>query len=88
MEIEFNTNRVAKAQAGRAVESRSPAKRVDGTASFENTRALEQKLKDMPLLRPDKVERGRELVANVQYPPTELVDRISSLLAIHYAKQS
>ena len=85
MKIEFNANHVTKAQQGRAVEAPSSTKQAGGAAPFENTRALEQKLKDMPVVRPDKVEHGRELVSNVQYPPTELVDRISSLLAIHYS---
>ena len=83
MEIEFNTNRVAKPSAGQPVASRSPVRPVDDSVPFEGTRALEQKLKEIPLVRPDKVEGGKTLAADVKYPPTELLDRISSLLAIH-----
>jgi hypothetical protein len=45
----------------------------------ELNRALEQ----TALARPDQVARARGLVQDASYPPTEVIDSISGLLALH-----
>jgi hypothetical protein len=50
-------------------------------ASFDNAAALKTSLDSLPAARSEEVARGRELVANPQYPPAEAVRRISNLIA-------
>lgn len=83
MEIEFNPVRAAAAGAGQPVARREAAPAVSGDVPFERAVALEQALKEIPLVRPEKVEHARSLVADVKYPPEETLDRLANLLAIH-----
>jgi hypothetical protein len=50
---------------------------------FEMTAALESKLNEIPLVRPEVVSRAKTLVADVQYPPNEVLNSLSTLLALH-----
>lgn len=50
-------------------------------ASLHGANNVEQALNDAPEVRPEEVERARKLIASVQYPPLELIDGISQLLA-------
>jgi hypothetical protein len=56
---------------------------VSQAGSFQNAAALESKLRDIPLVRPQEVDRAQTLVAHVQYPPAEMMKSISNLLALH-----
>jgi hypothetical protein len=82
MEIEFNTNRILKPGGGQPIASQSAAKPSEDSVRLEGVRALEEKLKQLPTVRPENVERGKALVKDVKYPPAELLDRIAYLLAI------
>jgi hypothetical protein len=82
MEIEFNTNRIGQSGAAQPAARRTPASSPDGDGSLATSAALEQKLRDLPLVRPEKVERARALVADVKYPPEEMLISISHLLAL------
>ncbi len=86
MEIKVNPGGLAEPGTGQPVARRSPAQSVGGTETFVRTESLERALQDTPKLRPEKVERARELVADVKYPPDEMLDRIANLLAIHVHK--
>jgi hypothetical protein len=83
MEIEFNPSRVP------ATGPSQPAARQDGTASatdgtsFQDTQALQDQLKGLQAVRPEKVELGKTLASDPQYPPNDVLDRIAVLLAIH-----
>ncbi len=83
MEIEFNPARPAATGAGQSVARRTAAPAVPAEASFERAAVLESSLKEIPLVRPEKVEHARSLVADVKYPPEETLDRIANLLALH-----
>ena len=83
MEIEFNPARTPATGAGLPVGRRGAAPAVRAEQPFERAAALEQALKDIPLVRADKVEHARNLVADVKYPPQETLDRIANLLALH-----
>jgi hypothetical protein len=88
MEIKFNPTRMATSDSGisQAVASRADPPAVAPAGSFENTAALESKLQDISLVRPQQVDRAKALVADVMYPPDTLMNGISVLLAIHLSQ--
>ncbi len=64
---------------------RRPATPSTGAAddtSFEQSTALTRSLSLTPDVRPDVVARARELIADVNYPPEEAINKISDLLAM------
>lgn len=83
MEIDFNTNRVPKAEPSQpASRQDAPVPATDGT-SFQATATLQDKLNNMSSVRPEQVERAKQLVSDAKYPPGYVLDRIAVLLAIH-----
>ena len=83
MEIKLNRNidsvaRVVNTQpkASRPIDSDS------ALSAFENSRALEARLEQLPDVRPEKLEMGRRLVGDPAYPPRETIQRIAALLAM------
>jgi hypothetical protein len=83
MDIEFNPARPVATGAGQPVSRREAPPAVRGEQPFERAAALEKALKEIPLVRTDKVGHAKNLVADVKYPPEETLDRIANLLAIH-----
>ncbi len=85
--IEFNPSRVP------ATGPNQPAARQDGAVSatdgtsFQDTEALQNQLKGLQAVRPEKVELGKTLVSDSKYPPNDVLDRIAVLLAIHVQDQ-
>lgn len=55
-----------------------------GTVDFKATEALEKALERAPDVRPEKVEKARQEVGQVDYPPKETIQRISQLLALNW----
>ena len=49
---------------------------------FSQTDALRGALDDLPSSRPEKVRYGKDLAANVEYPPTKTIRQLSNLLAV------
>lgn len=49
---------------------------------FGGVDRLNQQMRDIPDVRPQVVERGRELVSNPHYPPPEGIRQIARLLAL------
>ena len=86
MEIEFNTSRIAKRETGQTV-ARPDAAATTTTAtdstSFTSTATLESQMNNVPAVRADKVDMAKTLLTDPKYPPTELLNRIADLLAIH-----
>jgi hypothetical protein len=89
MEIKLNRNidsvtRVAStsAKASRPIGANSPL------SVFENSRALEARLGEIPDVRPEVVQTGRRLVGDPAYPPRETIQRIATLLAMEMAKEA
>jgi hypothetical protein len=84
MEIEFNTGGpVGKPDPGKPAARKEPTPPVREDASFQ-TDALERKLKDLPPLRPERVERAKGLLTGSgKYPPDEMLVGIANLLAMH-----
>jgi hypothetical protein len=81
MEVDFNASRVPRP------EPSQPATRQDATtaatdeASFQVTAALQDKLKNLPAVRPEKVAQAKTLISDSKYPPNDVLDRIAVLLA-------
>lgn len=81
MEIEFNPSRVPKVEPSQtAARANAPAS-ADQT-SFPGSAALQDKLKNISDVRPEKVAYAKGLVSDVKYPPDDVLDRIAVLLAI------
>lgn len=58
------------------------------TAQFDRAAALNRALADTPDLRANEVERARELIGDVSYPPAETIQRIASLLATNLGDEA
>jgi hypothetical protein len=85
MEIKpnYQAPQVGAAQAGRPAPR--PVPDESGQVDFSDSSRLEQQLQNLPDVRPEAVQRGRELVADKQYPPQEGIRKISQLLAMNFA---
>lgn len=84
MEVDFNTGRNPIAGVGQPITRReSTAKTETDNMSFERTTALEQVLKKIPMVRPEKVAQATALVANPNYPSDAELNRVANLLAQH-----
>ena len=88
MEIDFNPSRIPKPDSGvsQPVTRRAVSPDVSAAEPLQNAASLESKLQAIPLVRPGRVEHAKTLAANVMYPPVEMLDGISALLAIHLSK--
>ena len=82
MEIEFNPGRVPKVEPSQTTARPSASASAD-EASFTGSAALQDKLKNIPDVRPDKVAYAKGLVSDSKYPPDDVLDRIAVLLAIN-----
>ncbi|HEV8541080.1 MAG TPA: hypothetical protein VGR78_01700 [Verrucomicrobiae bacterium] len=51
-------------------------------SAFENSRALETQLTQLPDVRPEKVDDAKRLIGDPAYPPRVTIQRIATLLAI------
>ena len=83
MEISFNTSRIPNPAANQPVaRPNTSSTKVEGETPTDAA-ALKDSLKDIPLVRTEKVEAARTKVADLKYPPTEMLDRIANLLALN-----
>ncbi len=82
MEINFNSSRPTDPANNHPVKPQAPVAAQE-PARFEAAQSLERSVKDLPAVRPEQVERARTLIADVKYPPQEMLDRIANLLALH-----
>jgi hypothetical protein len=83
MEIEFNPGRYGEPGVSQGVTRRTAAHPAAPPApSFERSQSVERALAETPAVRPEKVERARIYAADVKYPPDEVLERLSHLLAL------
>lgn len=66
----------------RNTSRRETAPAASDEQDFSQTDALRGALDNLPSSRPDKIQRGRELVSKVEYPPAETIRQLSDLLAV------
>jgi hypothetical protein len=87
MEIEFNPSQLPASRASNPVKGvpAGPAS-VSQTPSLQGAAELQSKLYELALTRPDKMNAVQPAIADVQYPPDELLNGIAHLLAIHLAQ--
>jgi hypothetical protein len=87
MHIEPNRNLEPSA---RPETPRAPARRPrmePSEPAFQHSAALDRSLNRAPDVRAEKVQRARELVGDVSYPPPQTMRRIAQLLAINAAEE-
>lgn len=83
MEIKFNPSSIPDPGTSQPVTRRDVPSPVETNVSTENVESLKNAINNIPLVRPEKVERARSLVADVEYPPNEVLQSISNLLAMN-----
>ena len=81
MEIKFNPNRIANTPATPpSAASRAPVSSGD-SVSLDKTSALKTAINDISLVRPEKVDAARSLLADTKFPPDEVLKAVASLIA-------
>jgi len=85
MEIKLNTHldSVARVKPTPSNASRAIERKSDMPA-FENSKALEAQLANLPDVRLDKLERALNLIGKPSYPPQETIQGLATLLAVHF----
>jgi hypothetical protein len=84
MEVDFNTGRNPIAGASQpASRPEATSKQETTNMSFERTTALEQSLKAIPLVRPEKLAQATALAADPNYPSNEKLNHLADLFATH-----
>ncbi|HLP75564.1 MAG TPA: hypothetical protein VK327_01490 [Candidatus Paceibacterota bacterium] len=84
MEIEFNVSNVGKPAPVPPVARQTPTRDVPAQAEFRAA-DLERMIKQLPMVRPEKVEQAKAMVADVKYPPEQVLRSLSTLLALKLA---
>jgi len=84
MQIESNYNAGAVQRTPPSTPAAKTAKPAVHAPAFQDAEKLNAALKNTPDVRADKVERAKELVSQIQWPPAEVINRISKLVAMHY----
>jgi len=84
MEIKLNTSldSVARVNTARSNAPRGIAN-ASSTDAFEDSKALESQLQELPDVRLDKLERALNLIGSPAYPPRETINGLANLLATH-----
>ena len=88
MEVEFNPGRNANVGASQSVNRRAVIQPADTTMSFDRTQALEESVKAIPQVRPEKVAQAAALVADPNYPSNILLNKMAGLFAANLSENS
>lgn len=83
MDIKFNPSRVSSTGPSQPASKQDSTVTATDGASFQGTEALEEKLKNLQAIRPEKVQQAKLLASRPDYPPDDVLDRIAVLLAIN-----
>jgi hypothetical protein len=83
MEIEFNPSQLPPSGPSGTVTRAETAPAADNAVSLQSATELQDKLKNIPLTRPNKIAEIKPLSSSVKYPPDQILDSIAALLAIH-----
>ena len=82
MKIEFNPSlTVTNDPAGPPAVQPVSTQPVDNAMPFENTQALEQRLKENSNVRPDVVARATVLLSDPSWPSDESLNSVANTLA-------
>jgi hypothetical protein len=85
MEVEFNAGLTGNPPVSQTPVRREPAQPAASPMSFDYTQALEQTLKETPMVRPGAVERASALLSDANYPSDEQLSRVAATLAQNIA---
>ena len=88
MEINSNINMAGVGRSFSPRHTNSAQKAGEDAAAFSSSYALEQALTATPEVRSEAVERARNLIADVKYPPKETLNKIANLLAMNLDSSS
>ena len=86
MEIDFSPNQLAPTPPNRPVKEATSPNGSAQTSSLQGMAQLQQKLDQVALTRPDKMDAVRQALSDVKYPPEQLLNGIAHLLAIKLAE--
>ena len=84
MEVKLNAGLTANnpvSQSQVRQEPAQPAQPAGNAMSFEYTQALEQTLKETPVVRPGAVDRATALLSDASYPSDEVLNQVATVLA-------
>ena len=79
--INFNTTEMGRVRREPLSSAKSERPAGGETEAFKGVASLENALQETPDVRPDKVARGRQLIADPHYPPPEIMQRVAQVLA-------
>ena len=86
MKIDANPGRHPIAATSQPVVRRESTPTTETTMSFERIQALEQTLKETPLVRPEKVAQAKALAADSNYPSDKVLNRLADVFAKHITR--
>jgi hypothetical protein len=66
----------------------APARKAGDTASFARSAAVEAALKSLPDIRPEAVDRAKQLISDPNYPPAATVKQLSQFLAANLPSEN
>jgi hypothetical protein len=81
MQVNLTTNPGATVRGVEQSLAARPVERPVDQAEFSQFEAINHALDSEPEVRAREVERAKDLFTSVQYPPVQLIHRISRLLA-------
>lgn len=79
----YHFNPVGRTNSTPPATPAQSAPRAEDTASFPDTKRLQDAVAQSPASRANQVARAKELVKQSDYPPAEMVRKIGSLIAGH-----
>jgi hypothetical protein len=82
MEIEFSPSQLPPARATSPVKSTATSSASIQPEPLQGMAELLRKLNDLALTRPDKMAAASEALADLKYPPDQLLKSIAHLLAV------
>ena len=88
MEVEFNPGRNTNVGASQSADRRVVIQPVESTMSFDRTQALEESVKAIPQVRPEKVAQASALAADPNYPSNILLNKMAGLFAANLSENS
>ena len=81
MVVEFNTGGANFIPVRQTSARQAAALTDDSSVSFDATQSLQQTLKDVPQVRPEKVAQASALLSNGNYPSDAVLNRLAGFLA-------
>ena len=83
MEVKANNNIDAPQRLAINQARPRPASAGLDTATFSSVAALDRAMAETPVARAEAVNRAKEMIGDVKYPPTDTINGIAMLLAMN-----